>query len=82
MGSLWDKVSYSGPNGLFLVVLSLGWWGKAVEGGSGNVAEFETAVEDVTWVLSEILSGLPNIPAKRARVEDDQHASEKPKSKR
>jgi hypothetical protein len=45
-------MAQSGPNGFFLIVLSLSWWGKLVVNGSADLTEFETAVDDILWVLS------------------------------
>lgn len=67
----WTKIAHSGPNGLFLLVLSLGWWGKLIADGSGDLTEFETALADVLWVLSDIVGSLSNMPAKRAHVDED-----------
>jgi hypothetical protein len=72
--------AYSGPNGFFLIILSLSWWGKMVEDGLVDSDEFEMAVDDVHWVLSHVIGGLSCIPAKRPH--DLNGDTMKPDSKR
>ncbi|KIL55516.1 hypothetical protein M378DRAFT_182211 [Amanita muscaria Koide BX008] len=49
-----SNVAYAGPNGFFLVLLTLSWWGRLVVDGLVDSAEFEMAIDDVLWVLSYI----------------------------
>lgn len=72
--------AYSGPNGFFLIILSLSWWGKMVEDGLVDSDEFEMAVDDVHWVLSHVIGGLSCIPTKRPH--DPNGDTMKPDSKR
>jgi len=53
----WSILLQSGPNGFFIIMLTLMWWGLAVKNGSSadQMQEFELAVKDVGWVLSQIL---------------------------
>ncbi|PPQ96657.1 hypothetical protein CVT26_010321 [Gymnopilus dilepis] len=85
-GSHWPKFTHSGPNGMFLLILSLGWWGRLVANGSGDVLEYETALDDVLWVLSRTLGGIPATPQKRGHIEeeelDDGDLAIRPRSKR
>jgi len=73
----------AGPNGLYLVMLTLSWWAWAIEKSTATVpyTEFDLAVADVEWVLSNIDHQLARgLGLKRPSAEDKQ--SEKPKSKR
>ncbi|KAF8345715.1 hypothetical protein F5887DRAFT_1074141 [Amanita rubescens] len=63
-----STVTQSGPNGFFLVILSLAWWGKLAADGLADLTEFETAMNDVLWVLSHIVSGISQ--TKRPRDEE------------
>ena len=81
VGHNWGKLAHSGPSGFFLVIMALGWWGKLVESHSGDLAEFEVAMDDVLWVVCNIIDSLSKAPAKRVRFEDED-TSGKPNSKR
>lgn len=52
-----DAMTSSGRNGFSLAIVALIWWGaKTVfNEGEGSYAEFCSALEDVTWVLGEIV---------------------------
>ncbi|KAJ7511760.1 hypothetical protein B0H11DRAFT_2214638 [Mycena galericulata] len=48
----WTELEFPGPNGFLNVVVCLKWWrGKLAEGNE----EWEKAVSDVSWVLSQML---------------------------
>ena len=51
-----------------------------VAAGNANEAEFEAAVGDLTWVLSNIIGASPNTLGKRSFI--DEGDSDKPPSKR
>ncbi|KAJ7754864.1 hypothetical protein B0H16DRAFT_1235213, partial [Mycena metata] len=56
-GSEWEVLGKtSGRNGLLLFVGCLLWWGEAVADGGDTllVADWQEAVSDVVWVLSEV----------------------------
>ena len=72
--------AFSGLNGFFLIILSLSWWGKMVADGLVDSDEFDTVVDDVLWVLSNVVGGLLCIPVKWVHGEDDT-TSTKPDSK-
>jgi len=87
LGVDWGRLSRAGPNGFFLVMLTLAWWAETV--GKSKIpqyAEFEVAVEDVNWVLSEMIQHVPaaQLSAKRPSPdsENDEDKAEKPRSKR
>ncbi|KAJ7098188.1 hypothetical protein B0H15DRAFT_742532, partial [Mycena belliarum] len=49
---------FSGKNGLLQVLMVLLWWGELVHAAvcdAEQVAEWESAVEDVTWALTEMV---------------------------
>jgi hypothetical protein len=48
-------------NGFFMVILTLAWWRKSAV-KTGDLADFTTAVNDVSWVVDHMLR-----PGKRAR---------------
>jgi hypothetical protein len=50
-----DYFNRGGPNGVFLVVLCLGWWANALAPGM-NHENFQLVVHDVRWVLEQIAS--------------------------
>lgn len=78
VGGQVSMFAYSGPNGFFLIILSLSWWGKMAADGLVDAEELETAVDDVLWVLTQVVGGISCIPAKRVH---DTHDDE-PDSKR
>lgn len=47
----WARLNVTGPHGLFVVVVSTSWW--AVFPNLG--AEFDTAVEDLHWVIEMLM---------------------------
>lgn len=55
----WSVLSQGGCNGLYLVVVSLGWWlvaaAKAGNEASAVYQEVTNAVMDVEWVFDQIL---------------------------
>lgn len=54
-----DGVMKGGPNGIFLVLLSLAWWGLAAcDQGEGKVAAWECAFHDFNMVLELMLDNL------------------------
>lgn len=77
-GGHMSTVACSGPNGFFLVLLSLSWWGKLVADGLADSTEFEMAIDDVFFVLSHVVSGMSSVPAKRPHGD----TSTRPHSKR
>lgn len=49
----WGRLEHSGgSNGMFLVVLTLSWWARAVSQPSDT--KFNLAVKDVTWMLDAV----------------------------
>ena len=58
----WCKFAYRGQNGLFLVVMSTTWWASSIQSAK-DWAGFDEAVEDIQWVLDQVISSLEAIPA-------------------
>lgn len=50
----WWKFPAHGQNGLFLAVMAISWWAPAVK-LAGDVAYFEEAVDDLHWVIQELI---------------------------
>ncbi|KAF9789134.1 hypothetical protein BJ322DRAFT_1001128 [Thelephora terrestris] len=44
-----------GPNGVFLMLLCLGWWANALNGDT-DLTDYTLVVNDVSWVLEQITS--------------------------
>src|SRR6188768_241736 len=79
----WASLKKAGPNGFYLVMLTLSWWAWSIEKSPAPVpyAEFDLAVADVEWVLSNIDHQFGRgSGAKRPSSEEE--LSEKPRSKR
>ncbi|KAI0713991.1 hypothetical protein C8Q76DRAFT_601935, partial [Earliella scabrosa] len=57
----WSDVRRGGCNGLFMVLMTLSWWLRALDEG-GDTAELRSAVEDVTWVCTTIAPVLQDTP--------------------
>lgn len=49
----WDGIRQSGPNGLYMVVITLYWWSVAAE-TPDDVKGLNSALEDVEWVLTQL----------------------------
>ena len=52
-GRDWGKLPDGGKDGLFLVVVSLGWWIHALDPSEESV--LDNAIADVTWVLENLI---------------------------
>lgn len=50
----WGHLSSGGKDGLFLIVLSLGWWVHAQ--GSAVNSKVEDAIADVSWVMRHLVT--------------------------
>ncbi|KAJ7071709.1 hypothetical protein B0H15DRAFT_957613 [Mycena belliarum] len=56
-GKNWEVLrGVTGINGLLSVLMCLKWWRETLDNGEG-VEVWAAAVEDVTWVLQQLLSG-------------------------
>jgi hypothetical protein len=54
----WTKLSKDGSNSFFSIIISLSWWLKAVINNSsddGELSEVESIMENVLWVLNQII---------------------------
>jgi len=54
----WDNLLIGGKDGLFIVIMSLGWWciEDAKSEGDGRASQLKAAISDVSWVLSHLVS--------------------------
>lgn len=50
-----DYFNRGGPNGVFLMVLCLGWWANALT-TTTDTTDYMLVVNDVSWVLSQLAS--------------------------
>lgn len=73
----WSKLSHTGPNGVFLIMMALSWWASQVI-QPALVAEFDGVVEDVNWAFMSVLKSIPTNPAKRSH---DGETDEQPKKR-
>lgn len=47
----WDEVRKGERNGVLLLLLTLSWWKAASDLGSEERDEYESALEDVAWLM-------------------------------
>jgi len=61
----WEGFPARGPNGIFLVIMSICWWAQALELAS-DFALFEEAVDDIHWVIKRLIDthSSPSVPGK------------------
>lgn len=52
----WGKLLYGGKDGIFVVVMSLGWWTHAEKPSGDSI--LDDAIDDVSWVLRYLTSSL------------------------
>lgn len=69
----WSQLSKGGPNGIFVVLIAMGWWFLAVQVANSDFDDFHHALADVQWALEQTKSF--NNSAKRAREADDESAA-------
>jgi hypothetical protein len=79
----WELILRGGSNGLFMVVMALSWWVHATGLNSQQNLKLLVAINDVKWVLSELVVMLSTLSMdtgnKHSRGESTQ---EEPVSKR
>lgn len=54
----WGHLLDGGKDGIFLAVISLGWWVQARARYPPMNSKIDTAIADVTWVLDNVVSAL------------------------
>ena len=52
----WGKLSSGGKDGLFLVMMALGWWAHARDPAVGS--QLDSAISDVSWVMLKLITSL------------------------
>ena len=48
----WEDFPARGSNGIFLVIMTMCWWAKALE-STDDFIQFEEAVDDIHWVINQ-----------------------------
>ena len=48
-----DYFNRGGPNGVFLVILCLGWWANALSADT-DITDYALVLYDVSWVLGQL----------------------------
>lgn len=48
-----DYINRGGPNGVFLIILCLGWWANALTMDAG-INDYTLVVNDVSWALEQL----------------------------
>ena len=76
----WGKLGARGQNGMFLVVMSTTWWAASLK-PTDDRGTFDGAMDDIRWVILQILEPLPATDAQRATQDPTPPpASQKPVS--
>lgn len=52
----WGDLAEGGKDGLFLAVVSLGWWVLAQD--TSEDSKVDEAIKDITWVIKNLVSSL------------------------
>jgi hypothetical protein len=68
-----SMLQHAGPIGFHLIIMALAWWGQAInlkDKEDQNTGKFMEAVEDVQWVLKQILNSFPK--TKKRSADDDE----------
>jgi len=59
-----------GQNGLFLIIMSTTWWASSIQSAK-DWAEFDEAMEDIQWVIDQLISTLDALPAPASPTRSD-----------
>lgn len=82
-GTDWRCLQQGGPNGLYLVIVSLAWWFRAVlDKESRQQKEVFEAMKDVGWVLKNLVECADETPAVEKRKADADLVPQRAPSKR
>ena len=66
----WQVLQRGGNNGIFIVIMCLSWWGKAITSPQ-NCDTFQAAVDEVAWVLEKVSSSVTFISGFSKRKTND-----------
>jgi hypothetical protein len=77
----WKSVLRGGPNGLFMVILALSWWVCAMKPDQQDLELFKS-INDVEWVLSELVSTLSLDKGKTGKKRPFENSTEELTSKK
>lgn len=74
MNADWSLLAKGGNNGLYVLVISLGWWAFALRDNTAVAAneEFLTAVNDVMWIFDQLLA-TPQMKKRTADYDTDKN---------
>ena len=88
-GDWGTKLSSGGKDGLFLIVMSLGWWARASD--PAVECKLRAAINDISWVMKQLNTSIsaraiarpssPDPPAPSLRRQKQHPTSEKPSGK-
>lgn len=78
----WPEAMKGTNNGVYIVLVALGWWGQGAKFANIDMKGWDQAVADVTWVVEE-MKLVAEETRKRAREDgNDEIDDSRPKSKR
>ncbi len=72
----WKKVRKVGPYGVFLALLGLAIWRSATVAGQPSRREYVSALEDVAWVMSQIVKDMEPFALRNRLTRSSEPASE------
>lgn len=82
-GMDWECLRQGGPNGLYLVIVSLAWWFCAVlDKEPQQKKEVTEAMKDVGWVLNNLIKCADETPVSEKRKADASVIARRAPSKR
>ena len=73
----WARLNVTGTSGLFAIIMSTSWWAASVGLGS-HCAVFDSAVEDLRWVIENLDHFNSQLPVARAGQVDASEADHFP----
>lgn len=76
----WSSVAKSGSNGFFIFMMTLAWWVKSAN-TLALLAEFDSFIGGVNWVLSMILKVPPGTSGKCPHLDDKDDEDQQPPRK-
>lgn len=75
-GSSWDVLLQGGPNGVYSVIVSLGWWVSAVSGQTKQQDEAFDVAKDVRWVFEQLFECTGKLGGVAKRKVSDSESTE------
>lgn len=62
LGERWESIRKGGRDGILLLLMSLSWWKNATHEGSVARDEYESALEELAWLLQQLIAVSPSSP--------------------